>query len=292
MLFELNKILVCTDLTFKSDEVLKSAELIRQRTNSQVDILYVSDLGLHLEWAASLTKEFTYYDKFLAGLKKDLEQRLEDQIKRTGIEGKIIYSEGNVVQKIKDQISNRGVHYDLLILGHSGSDGEVGHMHHYLGSVCRKILSTVEVPTIVIKKKIGFNNMMSFVDGSRPLDWMVAFSFDFYRLLKFSKIEFVTLFATLSREKILKNSMMDFKEQLTQDVNYLSRQGDCYEVRIERTHEVMLAHEFAQMMEKDHIDLAILKRNRGKKLNKKFIGSETLRLLELQTSSMLILPVS
>jgi hypothetical protein len=54
----------------------------------------------------------------------------------------------------------------------------------------------------------------------------------------------------------------------------------------------MLAHEFAQMMEKDHIDLAILKRNRGKKLNKKFIGSETLRLLELQTSSLLILPVS
>jgi hypothetical protein len=130
------------------------------------------------------------------------------------------------------------------------------------------------------------------VDGSRPLDWMVAFSFDFYRLLKFSKIEFVTLFTTLSREKILKNSMTDFKEQLTQDVNYLSRQGDCYEVRIERTHEVMLAHEFAQMMEKDHIDLAILKRNRGKKLNKKFIGSETLRLLELQTSSLLILPVS
>jgi nucleotide-binding universal stress UspA family protein len=292
MLFELNHILVCTDLSPNSDEVLRSAEKIRHRTNSQLDILYVSDLGLNLEWSTLEIKKETYYDKFISGMKNEILQKLHQQLQRTGLKGRVVFLEGNVVQKIRDQISHQGVKYDLLVLGHSGTNLEVGLLHHYLGSVCRRIVANVEIPTIVIKKPIEFNKMMSFVDGSKPLDWMVAFSFDFYRLLKFHKIEFVTLFTSIGRGKSLQNSIVDFKEQLCEDVKYLSREDDLFEVQVQLTHEVMLAHHFARLVEDHDIDLAILKRNQGKKLNKKFIGSETLRLLELQTCSLLILPVS
>ena len=291
MLFEMNRILVCTDLLEKSDEVLRTAETIRKRTNAKVDILYVSDIGLHIEWSAIETRQETYYDKFLTGIKKDLTSRFSEQIKRTGLQGRAIFTEGNIVHEIKNQILNADVKYDLLILGHGGQTGEIGLLHRFLGSVARKIISHADVPTIIVKKKIEFNKIASFVDGSKPLDWMVALSFDFYRVFKFHKIEFVSIKMDLPGPSFNENAMLDFKEQLTDDVEYLSRKGDIYDIKIEPTHEVMLAYHFARIIEEDGVDLAILKRNRGKKLNKKLIGSETLRLLELETSSILVLPV-
>jgi nucleotide-binding universal stress UspA family protein len=290
MLFEIKNILVCTDLSEKSDEVLRGAHIVQKRTHSEIHILFVSNAGIRYDFEDTSDLNETFYENFNLGFQKDLLHKLREQIIRTGIRGRLIIAEGDVIKEITSRVLDQNIKYDLLILGHTLHDSyhNPPTLLRYFGSICRKILSSVEIPTIIVKEKIAFNTLGAFVDGSRPLDWMVAMSFDFYRILQFSKIEFISL----RMIGVSQNELIDFKEQLSEDISYLSRKGDTYEVKIESTHEIMLAHHFARIIAADKVDLAILKRNRGKKINKKFIGSETLRLLELDTCSLLILPVS
>ena len=288
MLFEIKRILVCSDLSPKSDEVLRDAELLRQRVGAEVDVLYVSDIGIHLDFSATETKKETYYDTFVESLAEDLKHKLRAQIERTGLQGNALFSEGSIVEEINRLILTGPQRYDLLIIGHHS---KIGVVHHLIGSVARKIISDAPIPTIVVKKKIEFKTIAAFIDGTGPIDWMVSSTLDFYRSLKFEKVEFISLWMDLPlsfhKEEVFKN----LSEQIKDEVHYFSREGEKCIVRVEATHDLMVSYHLIRIIEEDGIDLALMRRNRGKKLNKKIIGSETQRILDLESTNLLIMPV-
>lgn len=289
MLFSIKNILVCTDLSERSDDVLVDAEILRRQLHAEVDILFVSDIGLHLEWATNERNKDTYYGSFVKKIAKDLENKLKDQINRTGIVGNPIFAEGNVVQTINDLIINGEKKYDLLLIGHSSKKESA--VEYFLGSVAKKIAASVPVPTIIVKRKLEFNIIASFIDQSRPLDWMVSTSLDFYRLLNYKKIEFISLWHDLPHPFRIEEDISDFSDKLKEDINYFVRKGDDVVVKVLPTRELLVAYHLIRIIDEDKIDLAIVKRNRGKRFHRKILGSETLRLLEMNTCNILVMPV-
>ena len=61
-------------------------------------------------------------------------------------------------------------------------------------------------------------------------------------------------------------------------------------VRVEITDERKVAYHLVKVLEKEQIDLAIMKRHQRNLLEKMFIGSETRRMLELFGGNILVLP--
>lgn len=267
MIFPLKHILVCSDLSPKSDEVLLEAEILRKKVGAEVDVLYVCDSAIK---------------------KKEKSIReLEQQFQRTKLVAHPKCEEGDIVEIINDLILKGSKKYDLLLIGHTSQTGLVSHL---LGSVARSILSQVVLPTIVVKKKFKFNKIASLIDGSPPLDWMVAASLDFYRNLKFSSIEFISLWHDLPDKILLEQSDKKMGDLLREEVEYMIRENEHFELIVRPTSDLVVADHLARILHDNKVDLAIVKRNRGKKLNSKILGSQTLRLLNFDIN-LLVMPI-
>ncbi len=288
MLFPIKKILVCTDLSDHSDEVLKSAEAVRQRVNGELSVLYVSDIGLHLEWASDKSRQETFYKTFIGSIADDLTEKMKAQIQRTGANAKLFLRQGVIVDQICQTIMENDEKYDLLIIGHSS---KTTLFHHLIGNVARKLVSSVSIPTLVIKKPIEFNKIAGLIDERGSSNWMITSTLDFFRTLTFKEVEFISLWHDRPEFFNQDESMTDFKDNLMDDIKYFTRDGEKVIVRVEATHDLQIAHQLAQLIEEDKVSLAMMKRNRGKKLNKLLLGSETLRMLELESINILVMPV-
>jgi nucleotide-binding universal stress UspA family protein len=288
MLFNIKKILVCTDLSESSENVLIQSEVLRKRLSCEMDVLYVSEIGLQLDWAFEGTTRVSYHDVFIKKIRTELEVKLNDQILKTSVAARPLIHEGSPSVVINDLIINGDTKYDLLILGHSGHKGL---FHHYLGSVARKIVSNTPLPVLIIKRNLQFSLISCFLDGSRPIDWMVATGFDYFRILKFQKIEFVSLWMDYPEPFHKEIIASDFSQTLDEEIKYITRPNEVYQIRVDPVRELPIAKQLARIIDEDKIDLAVVKRNRGKKINKKFLGSETQRLLEMDTCNILVMPI-
>lgn len=257
MLFDIKRILVCTDLTPLSDSVLVEAEVIRKRVACEMDILFVSKDGTNLE------------------------SQLRGQIKNTAVIGHPIFLYGEPVEVINEHVLSSHFKYDLLIIGHSS---KLRYSLLHLGSVARKILSDTPIPVIVIKKKIIFDSIACLIDSSRPFDWLILTALDFYRILKFKKVEFISVINLDEDSKIL-------SEQLDEVARYNCHSNENTFIRVEKIKKLPVSSQLANIISQDRIDLAILNRNRGKRIEKKFLGSETLRILEKETCNILVMPI-
>ncbi|MFP5386544.1 MAG: universal stress protein [Bacteriovoracia bacterium] len=260
-----------------SVQVLKNAEALRERTKASVDILYVSDVGLHLDFAVQTRK--TFYDEFVASLAMDYRQKMKEQIEQSGIQGEAIFKEGDIAETINTLLTNGKEKYDLLIIGHNSKRGLFQHL---LGSTARKLLSSVSVPTLIIKEDLKFNKMGSLVECEGPVDWMITSSLDFYRSLGFKEMEFISLWHENGQRS---------KEKMEEEVRYFLHGNEKPIILVRPAGEFQVAQELFEIVKEEKIDLAIMKRNRGQKLKKMVLGSETLRMLEMEGINLLILPV-
>lgn len=288
MLFSIKRILVCTDLSESSEEVVRSAEILRQRTGAEANIIFVSDTGLHYDHVLNKINVHTFNDEFVLGFEIDLKRKLETQIKRTFFQGNIIFREGNVAEEIIQIVLSGDVKYDLLIIGHNSKSGVI---HHLIGSVAKKIISDAPIPTLVLKKKIAFNQIASFINGSRPMDWMISSSMDFFRVLKFNKIKFISLSSNISAPFHQFKNIEILKNILSEEISYFLHDNEICEIEVIPSQDVIVAYQIAKIIEDEKIDISVLRKNRGKSLNKFLLGSQTKKLLDLDTTNILILPI-
>ena len=288
MLFDIKKILVCTDLSDSSIETLFQSEVLRKRINCEIHVLYVCDVGLTIDFANEGFAKESFYDIAVNDIFIKFESKLKSQIKKAGLEAKHFILEGQPVKTINDFIINGKNRYDLLILGKASHKGV---WHHFLGSVARKIVSDTPIPVLIIKRNLEFNLISCFLESSRPIDWMVATGFDYFRFLHFKKIEFVSIITDFPKLFHDEMAIPEFSKFLEDEINYMIRQDEDYKIRIDSLKELPVAKQLSKIIEEDKIDLAIVKRNRGKKLNKKFLGSETHKLLDLDTCNILVMPL-
>lgn len=262
MLFTIKRMLVCSDLSENSELVLRNAEKLRQRTGAEVDLLHVSH-------KSEATKA-----------------ELQDQMKRHHFQGNLIQKEGDVPHVINEVIDSGK--YDLLVIGHNS---QTGVWKHLLGSVARKLLSSVPLPTLVIKADLRFNKIGSLVDNTSTLGWMITSSLDFYRSLKFDTIEFINLWHDLPEPFGHGGSLAEFKSRLWEEIHYFEHEKEKVSVRVEPARELQVANHLFDIVREEKVDLAVMKRNRGKNVKTMMLGSETMRMLELDPLNLLILPV-
>jgi|GEM_PF-3473286 nucleotide-binding universal stress UspA family protein len=288
MLFDIKKVLVCTDLSELSIDTLIQSEVLRTRIHCEIHVLYVCDVGLTFDFANEGVANESFYEIAVKDIFKKFELKLKSHIERAGLQAKYFILEGHPVKTINDFIINGNNRYDLLILGKASHKGV---WHHFLGSVARKIVSDAPIPVLVIKRDLKFNLISCFLETSRPIDWMVATGFDYLRLFNFKKIEFVSIKTDFP--KIFHDEMPipDFSQLLDDEIKYVIKENEEYRLRIDLLTELPVAHQLSKIIDEDKIDLAIVKRNRGKKLNKKFLGSETQKLLDLDTCNILVMPL-
>lgn len=283
MLFPIKKILICTDLTDQSLMVLKNAERIRQQLNAEADLIHVSDIGMRLEWASPDLKQQTYFESIIGGIGRDLLTKVSEQMQAAGLKATPRIVEGKAINRIQEL----SMEYDLLIIGHNKG----GFFHHILGNVARKLLSTTNIPTIVIKRDFSFGKIAGLLDEYHKAEWVLSATFDFYRSMKFSHLEFITVWFDLPEPFHPEKKAILNEENIREEVKFFTREHEQPVIRFEPTRELQVAPHLARIIEEDKVDLAVMGRNRGKRANKLFLGSETIRMLELQTTNLLVLPV-
>ena len=283
-LYTMKRILVCTDLSEYSDQVLKAAQELRNRIDGSIDLLYVSELGLHLEDVLNAPLKVTYREVFLGGLKESINTKIAEQIKRCGIRPNIIYREGKVDEVIVD-IANEGKH-DLIVMGH----GQKPLIKQLLGSNASKVISNTPISLLIIKTPLRLYKIAGLVDESRQMDRVVIGTLDFLRNFKCEEAEFISLWMDFPEPFGNSAEGLKVKERLQEEVELYANPTDKTSVRTEPTRELKLAYPIERILKQDKIDVVVLKKFSEGNIKRIYIGSTTKRLLEIFAGNLLILP--
>ena len=283
-LYTMKRLLVCTDFSESSDRALKAAGEMHKRNGGTVDVLYISELGLHLDNLGSETFKSTYRDVFLSDFKKSINTNLSEQMARCGCSANVIYREGQVDDVILE-IVNQGKH-DLLIMGH----GRKPFLKQLLGSNAAKVISHSPLATLVIKTPIKFGKIAGLVDESRPMDRVVLGTLDFYRNFQCQETEFISLWMDFPEPFGNAAGGAKVEARLKEEVELYANPNDKTSVRAEPTKELKLAYPIEAILKQDKVDVVVLKKFKEGNLKRIYIGSTTKRLLEIFEGNLLILP--
>lgn len=282
----MKRLLVCTDLSTESDVVVKAAEEMRQRHEGKIDLLYVTDTGLHLANVFSHGPKETFHDVVLKNFKLNLEEKLNDQVARTGVKANILIKDGSV-SEIITSIADEGQH-DLIIMGH----GRKNILHQILGSNAVKVIGSSPLPLLIIKKPIAFNKIAGLIDESRPMDKLMIGTFNFMKNFGVKEAEFIALWIDYPKPLGAAEEGHLVKEKVQGEADYFSHPGAGYEVKALPTKEVKLADPLRKILIEDHVDIAVLRRFTEGNLKRVYIGSTSRRLLETFEGNLLIIPPS
>jgi nucleotide-binding universal stress UspA family protein len=290
----LNKpnILVCTDFSHYSDDALKAAELIREKTNGVLHVLHVSEYSIMWDWMPPNYIEGMYQLDLLNTLRK----KIENQVQSLGIKAQSHISLGLTSNVIIEQVEEKKI--DLLVMGHKGRTGKF-----HLGSVAEKVIAISPVPVIVIKGTFHVHRIGGLLDPNGEMNDIIKWSEDLSEAFS-SKLEFISLFPDIAarfigigkmgfstellsltdeqKMVITKNQKEIIKNKLKKDSKAL--------IKVEVSTERKIAYHLDKIMIDDKVDLAIMKKHHSEFLEKILIGSETRRMIEIFSGHIVILP--
>ena len=283
-LYTFKRLLVCTDLSEASDHLLIAAAQLVTINGGAIDVLYVSELGLHLSSESDHPSNSTFRDVILSEYKQAIDLKFQQQLNRCSCQAKMIFREGKVYEEVIG-VAQEGQH-DLIIMGHA----EKSLVMQVLGSNALKVVSAAPVPLLVVKNSLKLGKIAGLVDESREMERIIIGAFDFYRIFKFSDIEFVSLWMDFPYP--FKNHLekSEAETKLKEEVDYYADPKDQVVVKLESTKELKLAKHLLEILIRDKIDLVVLKRFSDGNLKRVYLGSTTKRLLESFEGNFLILP--
>ncbi len=283
-LYTFKRLLVCSDLSEASDHLLIAAEQLASINDGAIDVLYVSELGLHLGSQPDKNENTTFRDVILNEFKQSIDFKFSQQLKRCTSHAKMIFREGKIYEEVIG-LAQEG-HHDLIIMGHA----EKSLVMQVLGSNALKVVSAAPIPLLIIKNSLKLGTIAGLVDESREMERIIIGAFDLYRNFKFSEIEFVSLWMDFPYP--FKNHLekSEAETKLKEEVDYYADPKDQVVVKLESTKELKLANHLLEILIRDKIDLVVLKRFSEGNLRRVYLGSTTKRLLESFEGNFLILP--
>jgi nucleotide-binding universal stress UspA family protein len=280
----MKRLLVCTDFSESSDQALRAASEMHERNGGTVDVLYVSELGLHLDDVLSDSIKSTYRGALLSDFKESINTKMSAQMARCGCSANVIYREGQVDDVIL-AIANEGNH-DLIIMGH----GRKPFFKQLLGSNAAKVISHTPLAALIVKTPIKFGKIAGLVDESRQMDRVVLGTLDFYRNFQCQEAEFISLWMDFPEPFGNAEGGAKVQSRLKEEVELYANPSDKTSVRTEPTKELKLAYPIEKILKQDKIDVVVLKKFSEGNLKRVYIGSTTKRLLEIFEGNLLILP--
>ena len=289
-------ILVCTDFSSFSDLAVEAGEIIRKKSNGNLEVLHVLEQQIRWDWLPNETSP-TQFPEILQKERMNLiQKKMKDEFEKKNITAQLHLITGIPSAAIIQEIKERKI--DLVIMGHRGHSGLFS-----IGSLTQKIVASSPVPVLVIKEKFQPYRISALVDPNSAmktiLSWLKEMGFIFS-----TKLSVISLFPDISAKFIglgkITNStkILTFDQEekdevvknIKQRIRYSLSRYSQPELIVEFSTEKKLAYHLNSVLEREKTDLAVMKRHQADFLEKILIGSETRRMLELAKSNLLILP--
>lgn len=290
-------ILVCTDFSEYSDYALRAAEQIRWRSNGKMHLLHVSEYPLQWDWVEPDAKNMYLSETIRQDMNRKLEQRMKEQILRCEAQATFEVLNGIVFSGITETIRHNKT--NLIIMGHKGKSTTPFH----LGGQTAKVVASSPIPLLVVKGAFNINRVAALVDSNESMMGIInaaeeaSFLFDsqleVISLWRETFTQFFNLTSLDKNSKLLRLTQEEQEEVLDKMQKRIREQLDPHSkatIKVAITAERQVAYHLLDILKKDHTDLVVMERHQKGRVEKLLIGSETRRMLELFSGSLLILP--
>lgn len=289
--------LVCTDFSTLSDVALKAAYDLCNRTKSELHVLHVVELPVQWDWSGETPMSEYFNEKFELDLLNSSRRRVDEQIVKTGIQGKAIVTLGIPHSTIHWFISEKNI--NLLFMGHKGK----GAGPFQLGGLSTKMIASAAVPVLIVKNELRMNKVAGLVDPSGPMKNIIESAEEMATILScplevvsliadwpsrfigIGKVGFSTELLSMTEEE-KQEATKQIKEKIREKLSPSSKA----EIKVEITHERKFAYHLNTILSRDHSNIAVMKRHQAAFIEKILIGSESRRLVEIFDGNLLILP--
>lgn len=289
-------IVVGTDFSECSDHALRAGEKLRRLTNGTLHIVHVATFPTEPEWfttdASAVLLPITYRQDVLKELHRAIEhqsRRCEVTAQRHVVPG---YNQKTLSKFVKDHKA------DLLIMGHKGS----GAMHGLMGSFTTKMLTTNEVPLLIVNGPLEVKKVAGLVETEHPVKKIFSATEELGFLFS-AEIEFISVWQDIGALysgpfPVTPMKSARFTEDEVGKVNaimaekireYMDPHSKAF-VRTEVVTDKSISASLMRIMDDEKVDIGVLSRNRQNLVEKIFIGSVARRLLEHYPGNFLVLP--
>ena len=290
-------ILVCTDFSPFSDEALKAADKLREKSGGTLSVLHVSEHPVIWDWLPREGSPISLDEGVEEELLSSLRKKLETQMARCEVKGENHISMGLPQQVILEEITARKI--DTVVMGHKGKTGGTFRV----GSMAEKIISSSTVPVLIVKRKFDMNKVAALVDPTGPMEKILNWSEELSFLLS-AKLEVISLFPDIAARYIgigkigfsteLLSLSQEQRAEIVKEIknrirSHLVPESQA-ELKVEVSVEKKLAYHINSALVNDNVDMVVMKRHQAGFLEKVLIGSETRRMLEIFDGNLFILP--
>lgn len=282
------KIIVASDFSEGSNHALRAGERIRSLSRGTLTLVHVTST---LNEVALGYLPDTYKEEHL----KDLNKRMTQQLATCDAQGRIEILYGNPARAIQEYAQKMAA--DLIITGPKGT----GLTPEFLGSVTSRLISTSDIPLLIVKRPFELNKVAGLIEASLPLEEIFSATEEFGFLFN-AQIEYLSFqqdmgalalgnlpIKTKSYTRFEPEEINDVKRAMSEIIRRYMEPESKATVRTEVSEE-RIPVALKRMLDQNGVDLAVLSRNQRNLLEKIFVGSVTRRLLETFEGNILVLP--
>jgi nucleotide-binding universal stress UspA family protein len=291
-------ILVGSDLTPFSDTVIKAAETLRKKTNGDLMVLHVSPYPYEWNWLTDSLVVDVRPEEFELKIVNSIKSRLSKQIERCEIKAQHSVVFGRNITELQNAITTYKA--DILVLGHNG-----GHSgFHFLGGLTSKMISSTEIPVLVINGTLNPQRIAGLVDPEYPVKTIFPLGEELSFLFS-SELQFISAHQDISTHLVRLAPIAtlnqygysaDERGKITSSIeSRIKEKLDPHskaKVNVEITQEDSISDYLLKKLQDEKIDLVVMTRHHHHALDQFFIGSITRRILERYKGNLFILPPS
>lgn len=290
------RIIVATDFSECSDHALRAGEQIRWRTQGELHVVHIAPSPFELEWFTTDAAAAQLPASFRENMIKDLKKRLDHQVQSCELTAQTHLVFGKPNKAMNKALKDFGA--DLMIMGHKGS----GAMKNIMGSFTTRMISTNELPLLVINKALDVKKVAGLIETEHPVKKIFATTEELGFLFS-AEMEFISVWQDIGAlytgpfpvrpenyARFTEGEIIEVKKTMENRIKEFMDPHSQASIRAEIVMDKSISGALTRILNEESVDLAILSRNRQNIIEKVFIGSVARRVLETYQGNFLVLP--
>lgn len=292
MMLRNSNILIATDFSPNSDLALKMGKRIQNATGGKITLVHYSGVVLFWDYLSSEAQSKYMSEQYRNDVYNTLSKSMRDQLHRCDVncESKIAF--GDPYQSLQTTIED--TRPDILIMGHGGKKGPLS-----MGSLTQKMVASTKIPILVVNEERGLQRISGLIDPSTPMYNIVSACEEMASLFS-GQSNYISIVpdlpavgsSFLSRDMSFafsdeqkKQIISKIETQILQHIEKKTQSKVQVIISQEKIHDALM-----RTLDAGGTDLAVLAPHNRRGIEKFFIGSVTMRLLERFKGNFLVIP--
>jgi len=271
MNLNIKKILVPTDFSKLSLDVLNYAGHIAKKFDAEIIVMHVMEFYEH---NSALGQIMDYPDLIEIGIKKKLSEIEATNTDFWGVRTKTKAVKGKIHKEIKEYVKKENI--DLIIMGTHGASGTGDYEKYVLGSNAYRVVYSIDCPVVTIKHstvKVEIKKILLPLDVSKATTQKVDCAIEWAKLLG-STIHAVAVSSFLDEYKV---DISDLEFQLQKVIDKIKRGGVNVEAKMIRHDNI--SHSVLEYSKEIKPDLTMIMTRQESKLNDLLMGSSARKVI-------------